>query len=98
MIFYIYKYKGCKDMKKSLLFVIAIVLLLTLVACGCQHDWLDATCVTPQSCSLCGEVQGEVLGHIAGDWKLYSTDMVDATVTSKKYCNVCGTEVDEQTV
>lgn len=29
----------------------------------CQHDWVDATCTTPKTCSICGEIEGEALGH-----------------------------------
>ena len=28
-----------------------------------EHDWLDADCETPETCSRCGETQGEALGH-----------------------------------
>ena len=29
----------------------------------CQHEWLDATCTEPRTCALCGETEGEPLGH-----------------------------------
>ena len=62
------------------------------------HDWATATCSIPETCLLCGDTRGDTLEHAAGDWKTSSTDMVAATVTSKKYCNVCGDEVDRKTV
>ena len=44
------------------------------------HDWKDATCTEPKTCSGCGETEGEALGH---DW-------ADATCTEPKTCTRCG--------
>ncbi len=30
---------------------------------GCNHQWIDATCTVARTCELCGETEGEVLGH-----------------------------------
>lgn len=46
----------------------------------CQHQWTDATCKAPKTCSLCGETEGEVGDH---SW-------VDATCQAPKTCSVCG--------
>ena len=48
----------------------------------CSHSWLDATCTAPKTCSVCGETEGEALGH--GDL-VYS--FVDNTHTFT--CTVC---------
>ena len=32
-------------------------------AVECTHEWADATCDKPQTCTLCGKDQGEALGH-----------------------------------
>ncbi len=70
-------------MKKKLIVVgiiVAIVAVIAIVnAAKCDHEWVDATCETPQTCSLCGETNGEALGH---KW-------VDATCKKAKYCSVC---------
>lgn len=29
----------------------------------CQHNWIDATCATPKTCSLCGTKEGYAAGH-----------------------------------
>jgi len=29
----------------------------------CQHDWKNATCTEPKTCKLCGQTEGEALGH-----------------------------------
>ena len=46
----------------------------------CNHEWIDATCTAPKTCSKCGATEGEVLGH---NW-------VDATCTAPKTCSKCG--------
>ncbi|MCM1267477.1 MAG: hypothetical protein NC302_06190 [Bacteroidales bacterium] len=46
----------------------------------CEHEWADATCTAPKTCSKCGATEGEALGHT---W-------VDATFAAPKTCSVCG--------
>ena len=43
---------------------------------ACAHDWADATCESPKTCKLCGETEGEALGHSYEDGA----------------CSVCGDE------
>ncbi len=33
---------------------------------SCAHEWVEATCTEPKTCSLCGETEGEALGHTEG--------------------------------
>ena len=44
-----------------------------------KHDWIDATCVDPETCEICGETRGEPKGH---DWQ-------DATWLEPRYCPDC---------
>ncbi|MBE7016778.1 MAG: hypothetical protein E7420_01270 [Ruminococcaceae bacterium] len=68
-------------MKKILiLFVIMLLALLLFTGCGCSHEWLPATCDAAQSCSLCGETQGEALHH---QWS-------PATCEESEKCALCG--------
>lgn len=46
----------------------------------CFHDWAEATCTEPATCTICGRTQGEPKGH---DW-------TEATCTAPKTCKVCG--------
>lgn len=32
--------------------------------CAGGHDWNDATCTTPKTCTVCGATEGEALGHV----------------------------------
>ena len=47
---------------------------------ACTHAWVDATCVTPKTCSKCGETEGTALGH---SWNA-------ATCTAPQTCSKCG--------
>ena len=69
-------------MSKRILFLISVlVLVCTLCSCECDHQWLDATCTAPQTCSICTETQGEVAAH---NWQA-------AICTTPETCANCGT-------
>lgn len=65
--------------RKGFGIVLALVLILLLTGCGCDHEWLAATCTAPKTCQLCGETEGELGGHT---WQ-------EATCTAPKTCSVC---------
>ncbi|MBQ8911788.1 MAG: leucine-rich repeat domain-containing protein, partial [Clostridia bacterium] len=44
------------------------------------HNWTEATCESPKTCSVCSETEGAAKGH---DWQ-------DATCILQKTCNTCG--------
>lgn len=60
--------------------ILALACVLMLAACGCEHVWLEATCLEPATCELCGKTEGEIGEHI---WQ-------DATCTIPKVCTTCG--------
>ncbi len=49
------------------------------------HDYACATCITPKTCTLCGNTEGTALGH---SWE-------DVTCTTPKTCSVCGSTEGE---
>lgn len=59
---------------------VILILILLFVGCSCTHEWEDATCTTPKTCTKCGKTEGEPLGHT---WQ-------EATCTAPKTCSVCG--------
>jgi len=67
-------------MKKITAFLPLLLCLCLLTGCGCKHEWKDATCETPKTCSLCEETDGEPLGH---SWQ-------EATCEAPKTCSGCG--------
>lgn len=72
--------------KKIELLLLAAVFTLVLSGCSCKHDWKSATCLEAETCSLCGETQGEALGH---KWQ-------DASCIAPKTCSVCGATEGEK--
>ena len=60
--------------------LLLLALLLCLVGCGeCEHQWREANCETPKTCTLCGATEGRAFGH---SWQ--SADCEHA-----KICVVC---------
>ncbi len=47
-----------------------------------NHDWVDATCTMPKTCTICGAIEGKPLGHI---WP-------DIVCTEPKICTICGAD------
>ena len=62
----------------------------------CEHDWVDANCTTPKTCSKCGATEGEALGH---DWEIISEEEATCTADgSTTYeCAACGEDKVEAT-
>ena len=68
-------------MKKSILILLSILLCTALLAgCSCQHQWAEATCTEPKTCSQCGVTEGEALDH---SW-------LEADCVTPKTCAHCG--------
>lgn len=78
-------------MKKIIALVTLIVVLFVFSSCGCEHEWADATCTTPKTCTLCGKTEGGTISR-AHQW-------VEATCIAPKTCSGCGkTEGDVSSV
>ena len=55
----------------------------------CQHSWVDATCVSPKTCSACGITEGEALGHLEETLAGKDATCTDSGLTDGKKCSVC---------
>lgn len=66
--------------KRFAMMILALFMAFAVCACGHEHTWVEATCITPKTCSACGATEGEALGHT---W-------AEATCTEPKTCSVCG--------
>ena len=51
----------------------------------CEHEWVDASCVEPKHCGVCGEIEGEPLEHT----------LTEANYQQASVCEVCGEIVGE---
>lgn len=67
-------------MKRSTMMLPVLMTVLALSGCGCQHEWQDADCVTPKTCALCQQTEGDALGH---SWQ-------EASCETPKTCTGCG--------
>ena len=65
-------------MKKYIL-ILTILSTISLVGCGHEHTFSDATCTDPKICTECQETEGTALDH---NW-------IDATMESPKTCSLC---------
>ena len=68
-------------MKRILFLTLAILCCLSLTGCFCKHQWVDATCTSPQRCALCNKTNGQPIEHT---WS-------PATCQKPKTCTICGT-------
>ena len=50
-------------MKKTGIVLLALVLALALLGCGCDHEWTEADCVNAAVCVNCQETGAAALGH-----------------------------------
>ncbi|MBD5463612.1 MAG: hypothetical protein HDR24_11265 [Lachnospiraceae bacterium] len=69
-----------KREQKLLCGVGTLAVCCMLTGCHMSHEWQEATCTTPKTCSVGGETEGEPLGHT---W-------IEATCVEPKHCSVCG--------
>lgn len=67
-------------MKKIIFSLILTGIILAFVGCSHKHDFIDASCLAPKTCTECGETEGTALGH---QWN-------EATCMTAKTCAVCG--------
>ena len=84
-------------MKKMAMYMVLIVLLsVMLVGCGHTHEWVEANCETPKTCSSCGETEGIALGHTQGEWEIVTEASFSEPGLRQVCCTVCGTKLDEE--
>lgn len=53
--------------------------------CTGEHEWTDATCETPKTCSTCGKTEGDPLGH---DWNAESVCQREGCGASNKITEI----------
>lgn len=75
-------------MKKAALIFCMIFTISVLTGC-CDHEWEEATCTEPETCTLCGKIQGEPLGHDEYDWSDWYIDATDCVYKRTKWCDRC---------
>ena len=77
-------------MKKLISFALALAIVFSMAACGCQHEWQEATCKAAKTCTLCGETEGEPAEHTPEAWVVTSVDTQALSMAQDLNCAVCG--------
>lgn len=72
------KKKPAKKWLKSMGISVVIFFICIFIP-TCEHEWAEATCLTPRTCTLCEKTQGSTVDH---SWK-------EATCAKAKHCSVC---------
>lgn len=67
-------------MKRWAAIILIVAMVLSMTACH-THNFSEANCTTPKTCTGCGMTEGNANGH---KWK-------SATCTVAKTCKICGT-------
>ena len=84
-------------MKKFVLLTLILAMVLSMVGCGCKHQWEDATCTAPKTCIKCGETEGDAAGHVSGDLVVSAVDTENHTMTQDLPCKICGEIIETKT-
>lgn len=93
-------------MKKSISVLLSFLVCALLVpGCSCQHQWEEAGCLAPQTCSKCGLTEGAPLGHSWNEADCVTPktctncaltegsplghNWEDASCTTARHCSIC---------
>ena len=87
-----------KTMLKTIIVLMALVLAISVLSgcefipqqVECEHNFTEASCLTPKTCSICGKVEGEALGHSEEALAGKDATCTEAGLTDGKKCSVCG--------
>ena len=67
-----------------------------LSACGCDHRFTEATCTTAKTCTVCGETEGEALGHLKGEAIISEEATIFNYGKKIRPCARCGMELTSE--
>lgn len=84
----------------STIVVIGIIALLpkTPSNASCNHQWIEADCLYPQTCRICRQTQGAALGHSLVIDKALAPTCTNTGLTEGAHCSICDKVVVEQEV
>lgn len=67
-------------MKKFAMLLLILACIIGCTGCFCGHQWIEADCLNPRTCPLCGKTEGQAIGHL----------MTEATCQAPQTCRLCG--------
>ena len=77
--------------------LLVVALAPTVLSSICFHDWAEATCTRPETCTKCGDTRGDALGHSLDEGVAVEATCTDEGCTLYT-CSVCGAEFEENVV
>lgn len=84
-------------MKKTIGCIVIFLLLVSLLTgCCFSHEWMEATCIAPQRCKLCGKTKGDRLPHQQGEWQITKKATATEEGLKQAFCTVCGNVAAEE--
>ena len=90
-------------MKSTIKFLVLTMLLILAISAfasctALEHNWAEATCTTPKTCTDCGITEGEALGHTEQTVAGTAATCCETGLTEGKICSVCNEVLVEQKV
>ena len=83
-------------MKRVISVVLAFVLCLSMTGCCIKHEWKEATCLEPKTCSKCGRTEGDALGHDYSEWEIVMVPTYLTPGQQSKKCVRCNDTISEE--
>ena len=89
-------------MKSTIKFLVLTMLLVIAIAAfaGCakpvEHNWTEATCTAPKTCTDCGATEGEALAHTEQIVAGKDATCTESGLTDGKVCSVCNATIVAQ--
>ena len=84
-------------MKKLVSMIIVLAMVCSMTACGCDHQWEEASCTAPKTCTKCGETDGDAAGHTPRSLIVSAVDTENLTMTQDLPCDECGEIIETKT-
>lgn len=73
--------------------IILIFILLFATHVICFHNWQEATCYKPKTCTICGDTEGSPLGHTVEEWTTDVEPTCSQPGEEHGSCIRCGIEI-----
>lgn len=87
-------------MKRLLSLLLLLALCFSLVSCGdpCKdgHQWKNATCDEPKTCTVCGKIEGEPLEHTVNTYEITLEPTCTAGGKQQGTCSLCGEIISKE--
>ncbi len=81
----------------SVLFIVGVILfVLFQTHILCIHKWSAATCTKAKVCTVCGDNEGEPLGHDSTNWKILKEPTCTELGLKESTCNICNAIVKKE--